>query len=368
MPPTLGQPPIPLTQPRNRHVAFRHRATAAELDQAARIVPIGGREPALLGEAGPAAVLAGRPFEQPAWPQLLVEVGSRRHPAQMQDQVEQDLGDVVGLGRAARQADDWQPAMRAPVPAEIVGQAHRAGWVVPHRRDAPVGGAGTEGEDRGRPRRQAVDPVVDRDRLAVKGVDAEAAPVSLAVDPLVRDRALDHEDERIEPAIFGPAKALDEVLAVAESQHRIVQYQHGACPESPPRGCPRGSGWSPQWPPASRRRKTGPWSTREHRPSAPAAIHAVALWTLLPSPSVAPKKPLFPETHKSVSRKLEPTQWRRPVLPRRPRRTSRCVNERSLRSRSRQSGAVDPRGTLPVPNPPVDVPFRPRKLPAGEPT
>lgn len=32
------------------------------------------------------------------------------------------------------------------------------------------------------------------------------------------------------------------------------------------------------------------------------------------------------------------------------------------------SGSVNPRGTLPAPNPPVDVPFRPRKLPVGEPT
>ena len=89
-----------------------------------------------------------------------------------------------------------RPPADAEVPAEVVGQAHAAGRVAGHRVDAAVGGAGADGDDGPGLRREPVDPPVERDRLAGGLVVAERRPVALAVDLLVRDRALDHEHER----------------------------------------------------------------------------------------------------------------------------------------------------------------------------
>ena len=124
------------------------------------------RELPLLGEPGPpAALLHGAP-EQPRRSALLVELEHRLHPGEVQRQVQQRLGDVVGLHRAAGQVDDRQPEARAPTRTEVVAQPHRAGRVAAHRRDPAVGGAGAE-RQHGRARgREPVDPGVGRDRLA----------------------------------------------------------------------------------------------------------------------------------------------------------------------------------------------------------
>ena len=151
----------------HRHVALDHRPLAAELDQAAVVGAVLGRELALLGEAGAVAALAHGAPEQPLRPQRLVQLRRRREAGEMQREVQQHLGHVVRLGRAARDADDRQAGLRLPVPAEVVGHAHRAGRVVLHRRDAAVGRAGPDRDDRRRLRREPVHPLVHRDRLAV---------------------------------------------------------------------------------------------------------------------------------------------------------------------------------------------------------
>ena len=175
----------------DRDVALDDRALAAELDQAAGVVAVLGREVALLGEAGAVAALAHGPPEQPLRPQRLVELRHRRQAGEVQRQVQQHLGHVVRLRRAAGDVDDRQAGRRLPVPAEVVGDAHRAGRVVLHRRDAAVGRAGPDRDDRRRLRREPVEPLAGRDRLAGLGVVADRRPVALAVDVLVRDRALD---------------------------------------------------------------------------------------------------------------------------------------------------------------------------------
>ncbi len=116
------------------------------------------------------------------------------------------------MDRAAGHADDRQPGLGPPVPAEVVGHAHRAGRVARHRVDAAVGGAGADRQDRGRLRGQPVEPLAGRHRLAGGRVVAEAAPVALGLDRLVRDRALDHEHERLEFAAVGLVPPLDEVV------------------------------------------------------------------------------------------------------------------------------------------------------------
>ena len=108
-------------------------------------------------------------------------------------------------------------------PAEEVGQAHRAGRVVLHRRHAAVGRAGADGDERRGLRREPVDPLVDGDRLPVDRVDAEPGPVALAAAPLVADRALDDEQERVEQAVLRVVPGLQEVGAVLVGEHRVVQ-------------------------------------------------------------------------------------------------------------------------------------------------
>ena len=119
---------------------------------------------------------------------------------------------LSGCDRAAGHAHDRQPGLGPPVPAEVVGHAHRAGRVAGHRVDAAVGGAGADRQDRGRLRRQPVQPFAGGHRLPGRRVVAEAAPVALGLDRLVRDRAFDHEHERVELAAVGLVPPLDEVV------------------------------------------------------------------------------------------------------------------------------------------------------------
>ena len=106
--------------------------------------------------------------------------------------------------------------------AEVVAQAHRARRVVAHRGNAAVGGAGAERHhDRGA-RREPVEPRARGDRLAVR-VDAEAAPVTVAVDLLVGDRALDDEHERVELAARGRVPGAQVVVADVVGEQRVVE-------------------------------------------------------------------------------------------------------------------------------------------------
>ena len=68
--------------------------------------------------------------------------------------------------------------------------------------------------------------VVAGDRLAL-GVDAEAAPVALAVDLLVGDRALDDEHERIELAARGGVPGAQIVVAHVVGEQRVVERDAG---------------------------------------------------------------------------------------------------------------------------------------------
>ena len=76
-----------------------------------------------------------------------------------------------------------------------------------------------DGHDRRRLRSQPVEPFAGRHRLAGLRVVAEPAPVALALDGLVGDRALDDEHERIELAAIGLEEPFDEIVGAA---HRAV--------------------------------------------------------------------------------------------------------------------------------------------------
>ena len=128
MPPTFGQPPIAVDPAALRDVAVDDRAPAAELDQALRRAVLGG-ELTLLVVAGPVAALVHGRAEQPLRSQLGVERDHRRLAGDLVEQVEDRLGQVVRVDRATGHAHDRQAGLRLPVPAEVVGHAHRAGRV-----------------------------------------------------------------------------------------------------------------------------------------------------------------------------------------------------------------------------------------------
>ena len=65
-------------------------------------------------------------------------------------------------------------------------------------------------------RGQAVEPLARGHRLVGVGVVAEPAPVALALDRLVGDRALDDEHERLQLAAVGLEEPLDEVVGAAD--------------------------------------------------------------------------------------------------------------------------------------------------------
>ena len=73
-----------------------------------------------------------------------------------------------------------------------------------HGVDAAVGGAGAGRDDGQRLGGEAVDPLAGGDRLAGLRVGAQGGPVAFALDLLVGDRALDDQDEGVEPALRRP--------------------------------------------------------------------------------------------------------------------------------------------------------------------
>ena len=146
-------------------VALHHRPPAAELHDARLRAEFVG-EIALLIIAAAIAALVQRFGKKPCRPQKLVERNHRRAARGLAQQIEQRLHEIIGLNRTARHVDDRDARLRFPLPAEIIGKAHRAGRIALHGVNAAVGRAGARGDDRPRFRRQPVDPVAGRDRLA----------------------------------------------------------------------------------------------------------------------------------------------------------------------------------------------------------
>ena len=107
------------------------------------------------------------------------------------------------------------PAFDFQLQPEVVGHAHGAGRVAGHGVDAAVGGARPDRDDRQGLRREAIEPLAGGHGLVGVGVVPEPAPVALALDRLVRDRSLDHEDERLELAAVGLEEPFEEVVGPA---------------------------------------------------------------------------------------------------------------------------------------------------------
>ena len=155
--------------------------------------------------------------------------GGRRLPGHLVEQVQDRLGQVVGVDRAAGHADDRQSGLGLPLPAQVVRHAHGAGRVARHRVDAAVGGAGAAGDHGQRFRREAVDPRVRGDGLAAVGISAHGGPVAAraVVQRLVGHGTFQHEHEGVEFPRRRIEPILHEIIADLIGQHRIVQVHLG---------------------------------------------------------------------------------------------------------------------------------------------
>ena len=101
--------------------------------------------------------------------------------------------------------------------------------------DAAVGGAGADRHHRPGLGGKVVDPPVHGQRLPGVRVVAERGPVTLALDDvLVGDRALDHEDERLQLAGHRRAERSEELLAAhRRGQNLVVQVDLGQPGDEP---------------------------------------------------------------------------------------------------------------------------------------
>src|SRR5436190_1855257 len=103
---TAADPPHPAAL---RHVAVHYRTPAADFHQA-----LGGAvfvgEIALLVITGAIASLVNRLAEKPRGTELLVEGDDWRQTRGLVQQVQQSLGEVVGLNGAAWNVHDGEPA------------------------------------------------------------------------------------------------------------------------------------------------------------------------------------------------------------------------------------------------------------------
>src|SRR5581483_7779252 len=207
-------------------VAIHHRPPAAQFDEAfGRAVLM--REIALLVVGAAITTFVDRFSEEPGGAEIFVERDGRRQARDLIEQIKQRLHHVVGLHRAAGNIYDGKAGLGTPIPAEVIGKAHRAGGIALHGVDAAVGGAGAGGDDRYGPGREAINPGVERDRLAGFGIRADGGPVTFRFDVLVGNGAFDHEHERIELAFGGVEPGFHVVGAIVGGEHAIVQMDLG---------------------------------------------------------------------------------------------------------------------------------------------
>src|SRR4029453_15024140 len=108
--------------------------------------------------------------------------------------------------------DDPHARLPLPAPAQIARTPHCPGRVAGHGMDPAVRCAGPGSDDSRSLGSKSIQPFGSRDRLAGGRVVTEPAPVAFVLYLLVRNRAFDHEYERLEFATVGLAEPFQEVV------------------------------------------------------------------------------------------------------------------------------------------------------------
>ena len=215
MPPTFGQPPTPLIQPRLGTLHFTAGPQQPSLTMHFGRAVLGG-EVALLVVAGPVAALVHGVRRTARWAAARRRAGSSapaRWPCRAGRSASR-TGCPAGSGSRARRRSGCRPWTSSPSPGSRARPSRRSGcpaiaWMPPYVAQVPTattaGGLG----------RQPVEPLAGGHRLAGRRVVAEPAPVALVVQLLVGDRPLDDQHERLELAAVGLEEPLEEVVGAA---------------------------------------------------------------------------------------------------------------------------------------------------------
>ena len=150
------------------------------------------------------------------------------HARRLVEEIEDGLHEIIWLHRAPRYANNGDAGGGFPVPAEIVKQAHRARRVALHGVNAAVSGAGAGGDDREGLRREAINPLIGRNRLTGSRIGAQSRPIAFALDFFVGNRAFHDEHERVELTSFRfipPAHKA--VAAEFKGEDRVMKMHPG---------------------------------------------------------------------------------------------------------------------------------------------
>jgi len=131
------------------HVALHHWPPASQLYYAQRRPILFGKLRLLIVAAAITAFVDGAP-EEPGGTQSVIERDHRGAAGGHVEQIEERLHEIVRLDRASRYAHDGNIALRAPLPAQIVGQPHTSGGIAFHGMNSAVGRTGARGNHRPR--------------------------------------------------------------------------------------------------------------------------------------------------------------------------------------------------------------------------
>src|SRR5579863_4232160 len=204
------------------HVAVHYRSPAPQFHDAfGRAVDLG--EIAFFVVAGAVATVVHGLAEQPCGTQLIVQGNHGSQPRHLIEKVEHRLHKVVGLNGTPRNIHNRQSRFRLPAPTQVISQTHAAGGVPFHSMNSAVSGAGPDRDYRQRFGSQPVDPVIGGNRLIGLGIGSHRSPISFLLYLLVRDGALDHQNEGFELAFLGKIKMLHEVVAAFVSEDWVIQ-------------------------------------------------------------------------------------------------------------------------------------------------
>src|SRR3984885_744494 len=203
-------------------IAIHYWSPAAQLDDALRRAVL-AREIGLLVVTSAVASLVNRLSEKPGRTQLVIERNHWGEACDLIEEVKHGFHEVVRLDRTTWHVDDRKACFRTPLPTEIIREAHTSRWVPGHCVNSAVCSAGPDCDHRSGLLRQPINPFVCCDWLTGFGVGADCSPVALFLDLFVGDRALDHQNERLELSFRRLIVKLHEVVADFIGKDGIMQ-------------------------------------------------------------------------------------------------------------------------------------------------
>ena len=204
------------------HIALDNRPPATQLHDAQRRT-VFLAELSLLIEATAIAPFMDRIAEKPCGAQRVVQRNHGCAASGHVEQIKQRLHEVVRLHRTPRDANNGNARLRAPSPAQVIGEPHASGWVALHRMDSAIRCACSSSQYRPCFRRQPVDPVTRCYGLTGGLVGPKRCPISSLFVSLIRNGPLHHQDERSLLAFRRQMEMPHEFIAIFNCKERIIE-------------------------------------------------------------------------------------------------------------------------------------------------